>query len=68
MDLNFHLRPKTPKIQPTLLLLLLLLLLNIDFCVTKILFSPTLQNSLQAKRFFEQEELQRMNCTITGKQ
>lgn len=40
------------------------LLLNIDnFLCYKILFSPTLQNSLHAKRFFEHEELQRMNCT-----
>lgn len=56
-----YLRPKKPKTQPTLLLLLFII--KHWFLCYKILFSPTLQNSLHAKRFFEHEELQRMNCT-----
>ena len=56
-----YLRPKKPKTQPTLLLLLFII--KHRFLCYKILFSPTLQNSLHAKRFFEHEELQRMNCT-----
>ena len=55
-----YLRPKKPKTQPTLLLLLFII--KHRFLCYKILFSPTLQNSLHAKSFFENEELQRMNC------
>ena len=64
MDLNYLFTTyKTKNSAHILITVIIIIITKHQFLCDKILFPPTLQNSLQARRFFEHEELQRMNCT-----